>query len=144
MTMTMRIRAATLAVLLAAGAPCAGAQDGTLLFSSGFEQGTALRPIAQGDCWDSGCFQHLEGTDASTGFSWPPAIWGGGGLLFLLADAPVDAATIGDYFSQRIVTATGRTGSPTSRSSTRTSTATSTPPASTSGSSPPSDAACCS
>ncbi|HEU0306963.1 MAG TPA: hypothetical protein VFR30_08340, partial [Lysobacter sp.] len=111
--MTLRIRATTLAILLAAGASCAGAQDGKLLFSSGFEQGTALRPIVQGDCWASGCFQYLDGTDTSTGFSWPPAIWGGGGLLFLLADAPVDAATIHDYFFHRIVTATGRRGSPT-------------------------------
>ena len=111
--MTMRIRATTLAILLAAGASCAGAQDGKLLFSSGFEQGTVLRPIVQGDCWASGCFQYLEGTDTSTGFSWPPAIWGGGGLLFLLADAPVDAATIHDYFFHRIVPATGRRGLPT-------------------------------
>ncbi|HZN86001.1 MAG TPA: hypothetical protein VFB53_04355 [Burkholderiales bacterium] len=111
--MTMRLRATTLATLLAAGASCALAQGSTLLFSSGFEQGTALRPIDQGDCWATGCFQRFEGSDATTGFAWPPAIWGGGALLFLLADAPVDAATIGDYFSQQIVTATGRRGSPT-------------------------------
>lgn len=111
--MTTRFRTALLAVWLAAGSTCAGAQAGTLLFSSGFEDGTTLRPVVQADCWPAGCFQFLGGTDASTGFSWPPAIWGGGGLLFLLADAPVDAAAIGDYFFHRIVRATGRRGSPT-------------------------------
>lgn len=87
------------------------AQVGTLLFSSGFEQGVTLRPISQADCWSTGCRQFIDGGDA--GFFWPPDFWGGDGFSFLLADAPVNAATIRDYLFNQILTVTGRSGVPT-------------------------------
>lgn len=107
-------RATLAALLLLAACPLAvQAQTGTLLFSSGFEQNVTLRPIDQADCWSNGCRQYIDGIDTTTGSSWPPNIWGGGGFSFLLADAPVDATTIRDYLFNQILTVTGHGGLPT-------------------------------
>src|SRR3989442_1216073 len=100
------IRSVMLAFLLTLGSPFA-AQAQTLLFSSGFESNTALRPVAQVDCWSTGCWQFIDGTDATTGFTWPPVIWGGGAMASqLLADAPVDATTVRDYTFNQILSLT--------------------------------------
>lgn len=83
-----------------------------LLFSSGFEGSTALAD--PGDCYGTGCWQNIVGKDSSTDFFWPPNIWGGGETrLQLLADARVDAATIGNYMVNEIQTVTGHDGKPT-------------------------------
>ncbi len=87
------------------------AQAANLLFSSGFEGTTALNPPY--GCWGTGCWQDIVGTDSSTGFTWPPNIWGGGSNFFLLADAPVDAASIRDYMFNQILTVTGHKGTQT-------------------------------
>jgi hypothetical protein len=47
--------------------------DAKLLFASGFEEGVALSAPRDGGRW-----QHLSGTDSTTGFAWPPNVWGGG------------------------------------------------------------------
>jgi hypothetical protein len=86
-----------------------------LLFSSGFENASALNPPTQSNCWSTGCWQYMVGTDATTGFAWPPSIWGGNsGGFQLLADASVNAGSIGTYMFNQIRTVTGHTGSPTS------------------------------
>jgi len=83
-----------------------------LLFSSGFEGSTALG--APGDCYGRGCWQNILGIDSSTGFPWPPNIWGGGPTrLQLIADAPVDATSVGNYMFNEIQTVTGHNGTPT-------------------------------
>jgi hypothetical protein len=68
-----------------------------LLFSSGFEDGVRLSPPSGGQ-------QDIVGTDASTGFSWPPSIWGGG-AYFQLLDPGV--------FDNHIASVTGHDGTST-------------------------------
>jgi hypothetical protein len=83
-----------------------------LLFSSGFEGSTILS--IPSDCFGSGCWQNIIGIDSLTGFAWPVNIWGGGSTRFqLIADAPVDATTVGNYMFNQIQTVTGHNGSPT-------------------------------
>jgi hypothetical protein len=83
-----------------------------LLFSSGFEGTTALLPPS--DFFGTGAWQNIVGVDSITGFAWPPNIWGGGSTHFqLIADAPVDATTIGNYMVNQIQTVTGHNGTPT-------------------------------
>src|SRR5258706_373107 len=105
-------RAAALALLLSLPF-AASAQVPTLLFSSGFEPGTTVPQVAQADCWTTGCWQRIQGTDASTGFTWPPNLgpsWGGAATtaIQLFADAPVDATTVHDYAFNQLVNVTGR------------------------------------
>ncbi len=109
------IRAAAFGFLLAAGLPLvAQAQIPSLLFQSGYEPSKTINAVSPSDCWltPSGCWQHISGTDTTTGFTWPPSIWGGGGSAFLLlADTPgVTAENIGDYMFNQIVTVKGHTG----------------------------------
>lgn len=99
-----------LALCLAAAVPASAAN---LLFRTGFEDATVLQPVDQRNCWNTGCWQVLGGTDASTGYSWPPQIWGGAGYLQLLADAPVDAASVGQYLFEQLLSVTGHKGSST-------------------------------
>jgi hypothetical protein len=68
-----------------------------LLFSSGFEDGVTLNPPSGGQ-------QDIVGTDAITGFSWPPNIWGGG-AYFQLLDPGV--------FDNHIASVTGHDGTST-------------------------------
>ncbi|MGH8707229.1 MAG: exosortase-associated protein EpsI, B-type [Burkholderiales bacterium] len=82
-----------------------------LLFSSGFEGATALGGPT--DCYLTGCWQDISGTDSTTGFTWPPRIWGGGARFQLLPDGPVAPADIGKYMSAQIKTVRGRNGTPT-------------------------------
>jgi len=95
-----------------AGVATAPPGPAKLLFSSGFEDSTALS--VPSDCYGTGCWQHIVSMDSSTGFSWPPKIWGGGLTRFqLIADATVDATTVGDYMFNEIQTVTGHNGTPT-------------------------------
>ncbi|HVS25689.1 MAG TPA: hypothetical protein VMU03_18330 [Gammaproteobacteria bacterium] len=92
------------------------AEAQTLLFRSGFEPDTAVRPVTQTDCSSSGCRQLFEPgrSDQTTGFTWPPVIWGGSESQFLLLpDTITDAATIHDEMFNQIVTVTGHDGQPT-------------------------------
>lgn len=107
--------AAAFAVYLAAFIPfSAGAQ--ALLFKSGYEAGTTLNPPR--DCWSSdpnGCWQDLVGTDATTGSTWPPNIWGGTASFQMIADAPVPVTpeTIGAYMFNELRSETGHNGGAT-------------------------------
>ena len=84
----------------------------TRLFGSGFEGATVL--LAPSDFYGTGGWQNIVGLDNLTGFTWPPVIWGGGSTHFqLLADASVNALTIGDYMVNQIQTVTGHDGNPT-------------------------------
>src|SRR5712691_8437649 len=84
----------------------------TLLFSSGFESSTALS--APNNCFTTGCWQDVVGTDSTTGFTWPPNVWGRGPTHFqMIADAAVDANSISTYQVNRIDPVTGHNGSPT-------------------------------
>ena len=107
--------AAALAILLGGIVPfSANAQE--LLFKSGYEAGTILSPPR--DCWSSdpnGCWQDLVGTDSTTGFTWPPAVWGGSAAFQMIADAlvPVTPETIGAYMFNEIRNETGHNGTST-------------------------------
>jgi len=118
----LRLAAVSLGVILLLLAPQGWTQksgfkgpptgSAKLLFSSGFEDSTALS--GPSDCYGTGCWQNIAGMDRSTGFSWPPNVWGGGRTRFqLLADARVDAGTIGNYMVNQIQTVTGHDGKPT-------------------------------
>jgi hypothetical protein len=83
-----------------------------LLFWSGFESGVSVS--APRDCYESGCWQDLVGTDAASGFTWPPRIAGSSGQFQVrsgTASAP-SASTITNYIVNDIQTVTGRTGAP--------------------------------
>jgi hypothetical protein len=86
------------------------APPSNLLFRSGFEGAVAVAAVTQPNCWDEGCWQDISGNDSTTSFSWPPNIWGGGGRFQLIADAPVTAQTIGNYFINRVENVTGHNG----------------------------------
>ena len=95
-----------------AGVATAPPGPARLLFRSGFEGSTALS--VPSDCYGTGCWQNIVDMDSSTGFSWPPKIWGGSRARFqLLADASVDPKTIDDYMVNQIQTVTGHDGKPT-------------------------------
>jgi len=83
-----------------------------LLFGSDFEGAVALS--APSDCWGTGCWQNIIGTDSITGFAWPPNIWGGGPTHFQMITATtVGATTIDNYTVNQIQTVTGHDGNPT-------------------------------
>jgi len=88
------------------------ATSGGPLFWSRFENGTTLGPPH--DCWSTGCWQSIVGTDASTGYTWPPHVWGATSSKFqLLADNPtgtMDPTAIGSYMLNRILPLTGHKG----------------------------------
>lgn len=109
------VRLALLAFVLVSGLALAPpAPASTLLFKSGYEDSTTLS-LPYG-CWGpttGGCWQDITGTDSTTGFAWPPNVWGGSGTLQLLADAPVNTTTVHDYLFNQIVRVTGRTGAQT-------------------------------
>ena len=125
---------AAFALILTACLPIAAqAQTGTLAFRSGY--GPATNLAAPGDCWSapkgSGCWQKIQGTDSTTGFTWPPYIWGGpgsygwpsgkpygnGGVFQLIGEAPADVtpATVADYLFKQIVNMLQPIGTRTNR-----------------------------
>lgn len=90
--------------------PPNGAQ---LFFKSGFE-GVSLS--APRDC--SGtfqCFQDIIGTDSSSGYSWPPRIWGGTGRFQMIVEKGVTLtpSNVTNYDLNRIDTVTGHNGDTT-------------------------------
>ena len=112
------IRAAAFALLLGAALPVAAQTAPTTahrLFASGFEGATTIVPPDQANFWGTGGWTDITGTDGTTGFTWPPNIWGGGGGRFLFLTDPlvVSAAAIGSYMFNQIQTVTGPKGNPT-------------------------------
>src|SRR5258708_3102661 len=114
------IRAAAVALILGAALPLV-AQTAPAptraqrLFASGFEGATAIVPPNQANFWGAGGWTDITGTDATTGFTWPPNIWGGGGGRFLILTDPlvVSVADIGRYMFNQIQTVTAPKGNPT-------------------------------
>jgi hypothetical protein len=83
-----------------------------LLFSSGFEGLTVLSPPS--GFYGNGAWQDILGADSTTGFTWPPNIWGGGPThFFMFPNATVDATTIDNWIVNQIQTVTGHNGTPT-------------------------------
>jgi hypothetical protein len=83
-------------------------QAATPFFWSGFESTTAL--ATPSNCWSTGCWQSITGTDSSTGYTWPPSGLASGQLFQLLADNPtgtMDPTTIGNYMFNQILPVTG-------------------------------------
>jgi hypothetical protein len=99
-----------------ADAPSTGASAGAdsfstarKLFSSGFEGGISVSQPT--DCWGTGCWLDIVGTDAVTGYSWPANVWGGNGKLLILSDPVVTTPqTIGNYAFNRVESVTGPRG----------------------------------
>jgi hypothetical protein len=87
-----------------------GTNPPNLLFRSGWESGVSLATPT--DCYSNGCWQDTNGTDASTGFTWPPNIYGGGTRFQLLTNSPTTPtpSTVGTWMHQSIV-AGGHSGS---------------------------------
>jgi len=90
----------------------APSQPTSLLFWSGFENATTLGSPTE--CSGITCWQYLTDSDSSTGNAWHPPVWqraGSVGHFQLLADAPVNTATISTYIVNRLDGGTGRNGS---------------------------------
>ncbi len=87
------------------------------LFKSGFDSGVSL--AAPANCGSIECYQQTGGTDASTGSTWPPNVWGSantwgkGGYLQLYAGTSISSSTISNYVVNQLQTVTGHTGSST-------------------------------
>src|SRR5258708_5261980 len=112
------IRAAAFALLLCAALPVAAqpaSPTAHRLFASGFEGTTTIVPPDQANFWGTGGWTDITGTDSTTGFTWPPNIWGGGGGRFLFLTDPlvVSTANIGSYMFNQIQTVTGPKGNQT-------------------------------
>jgi hypothetical protein len=110
-TRLLGFRVAALALCLLGTLPGGGytaSQPADLLFWTRYEETTAL--AAPTDCSGRQCWQSFTGTDDSTGHAWRPA-HEGIGRFQMLADAPVDAKSIGNYMVNRIDSGAGRNGS---------------------------------
>ena len=86
----------------------------SLLFWSGFESGVSVG--APRDCYTSGCWQDMLGTDSATGFSWGKTIAGLPATGFQVragTGSNPTTSTITNYIVNDIQTLTGRTGAPT-------------------------------
>jgi hypothetical protein len=93
--------------------PADSTKPASLLFWSGFEGGVSVG--APRDCYASGCWQDLLGTDSASGFTWPPRIGGGGGQFQVRSgtDSAPSTSTITNYIVNDIQTVTGRSGAAT-------------------------------
>ena len=81
----------------------------TLLFRSGFENGTAIG--APTECYGTGCWQPVSGTDSATGYTWPPYIWtGSNGRSQLHVDAEVEPPLVSRYIVNEVQSDTVRSG----------------------------------
>jgi hypothetical protein len=101
---------------VAVTAPASGAQTSAqakLLFWSGFESGVSV--AAPRDCYESGCWQDLVGTDSASGFTWPPRIASGGGQFQVRSgtNSAPSPSTISNYIVNDIHTVAGRSGGAT-------------------------------
>jgi len=94
-----------------------GSSGANKLFKGGFSNGVNLNSVSY--CGSTECYQPITGTDNSTGFSWPPNVWGGagtwnkGGFAQLIADTNISSSTIDNYVSNQLETVTGPDGNPT-------------------------------
>src|SRR5690242_18250635 len=91
-----------------------GSQAAAPFFWSGFESNTAL--ATPSNCWSTGCWQSITGTDNSTAYTWPPSGLASGQLFQLLADnrtGTMDPTTIGNYMFNEILPVTGHKGTST-------------------------------
>jgi hypothetical protein len=85
------------------GTPPAG-----MMFWSGFDGVTPGTPF---DCYSNGCYQTLDGTDARTGFAWPPQVSNSSGKFQLLVNGPTPTpTTVYNYMRNEIHTVTGPKG----------------------------------
>ncbi|HEV8110892.1 MAG TPA: Ig-like domain-containing protein [Burkholderiales bacterium] len=94
--------------------PGDAARPASLLFWSGFESGVSVG--APRDCYTSGCWQDLVGTDSTTGFSWGSRIAGLPATGFQVragTNSAPSASTITNYIVNDIQTVTGPTGATT-------------------------------
>src|SRR5258708_9009077 len=112
------MRAAAFALLRCAALRVAAQTASTTahrLFASGFEGTTTIVPPDQANFWGTGGWTDITGTDSTTGFTWPPNIWGGGGGRFLFLTDPlvVSTAHIGSYFFHPNPNLTRPKGNPT-------------------------------
>src|SRR5688572_21871039 len=81
-----------------AAAAEADARSARLLFRSGFEGSSRIRPPKA--CWRTGCWQDIDGDDTVTRFKWPPAVLGGSGrFLMLTSPAQITPDSIGSFMS---------------------------------------------
>src|SRR5262249_49341434 len=107
--------AAAVLTTIPAGVPGHGearaAAPARLLFWSGFEDGVSVS--APRDCYSSGCWQDLVGTDSASGFRWPPKIAGGSAAFQVRSGTAALPSTISEYIVNEIETVIGRTGAPT-------------------------------
>ena len=84
----------------------------SLIFRSGFESTVSVG--APRDCYASGCWQDLLGTDSSTGFTWPPIIAGGSAGFQVRSGTNTNpGSTISDYIINDIRPVTGHKGTTT-------------------------------
>ena len=85
----------------------------SLLFWSGFENGVSVSPPR--DCYASGCWQDVVGSDSVSGFTWPPRVGGGGGQMQVRSgtNSAPSPSTVTDYIVNEIQTVTGRSGGAT-------------------------------
>jgi hypothetical protein len=97
--------------------PTPTGQPASLLFWSGFEGTTGPVAPKAADCWGNGCWQDMAGTDPTTGFTWPPKVWGGVGKYQLLSNpvnaSPADPSNVGSYMFNQVQYVTGPKGTPT-------------------------------
>lgn len=111
---THRIAGAALFTTLALASRAATSPEREVprrLFSSGFEGDVALRGF---DCWDTGCWQQIDGADAAGASRWPLRLKGGTARFLMLTDpVKITPATLGNYMFNRIETVAGPHGRPT-------------------------------
>ena len=92
--------------------PAVADPEPRLLFRAGFSNAAIRQPQ---DCWDTGCWQDIAGSDRATGFEWPPRLRRGTGRFLLIADpVRIDALSIQQYMRNRVENVegprAGRTG----------------------------------
>jgi hypothetical protein len=83
----------------------------SLLFRSGYEAAAALGPPR--NCDNTKCLQDILGTDSSTGFGWPPNLFGGNNRFDMRSGTtpPPEPGTIGNYMFNEIRPNEGRNNS---------------------------------
>jgi len=85
-----------------------------LLFRSGFESSSAINTPT--NCGSTECYQQPSGTDAASGYTWPPQLWGsqttflGGGWWQLQTNVSQTPTTVVDYIQNTLEPTGGRNG----------------------------------
>jgi len=96
-----------------------GSSGANMMFKGGFGNGVNLGDPM--NCGSEECYQAVAGTDASTGFTWPPNVWGGagtwnkGGFAQLIADSGsnLTSSTVDNYVFNQLETVAGPDGNST-------------------------------